>query len=258
MDEEHRALTIVPEINDIIREVRLIYYVPDLHMPKHIHAVAQFSTLISGQARESTLGKSIDNHHGIAEFKPIAYEHSNKIGPEGAMFLSVNIDPAHDSFIDEFGKLDWCLSASSRHWHNITALFFQGRQLERCDLEAEVFSLLGQSLSPSSSVKQVPNWLMLAKQALAETNMSVAKIADDVGVHRVHLSRMFQSCYGISTNQYRHRIMLQKGISAMLNSDQSLANATYQSGFSDQSHFTRTFKKQIGVTPKQFSNLFSR
>ena len=42
---------------------------------------------------------------------------------------------------------------------------------------------------------------------------------------------------------------LKMGISPM--------EAAFQSGFTDQSHFTRFFKNFIGLTPKQYQDIFS-
>ena len=107
------------------------------------------------------------------------------------------------------------------------------------------------------TIKQAPNWLLLAEQALNETDMNIQQIASDIGVHRVHLSRVFQSYFAISISEYRQRLSLQKSIASMLSHGESISYAGASANFSDQSHFTRVMKKQLGVTPKMFKSRFS-
>jgi AraC-like DNA-binding protein len=44
----------------------------------------------------------------------------------------------------------------------------------------------------------------------------------------------------------------------LLNSDQGIAAIAVESGFSDQSHLTRTFKRYTRMTPAQFRRTFHR
>ena len=49
------------------------------------------------------------------------------------------------------------------------------------------------------------------------------------------------------------RTLLKSGAAALLSSPQSsIAAIGLELGFNDQSHFTRAFKNQFGVTPGQF------
>ncbi len=259
-DEEHKKSYVIPSRDDIVKTVSLVHYAPDLFMPTHVHSVGQFSTLISGQALETNINAEINNTLGIAEFKPVAYKHSNRIGPNGALFLSINLNTEHEAFVSEYGKLGWQLtdkSATKNVWNSLSKLLLTADPSCNLDLEEIVFDLLSGSLTDQHTIKQAPNWLLLAEQALNETDMNIQQIADDIGVHRVHLSRIFQSHFSLSISEYRQRIALQKSITAMLNDDESISLAGAGASFSDQSHLTRVMKKQLGVTPKTLKSGFS-
>jgi hypothetical protein len=65
--------------------------------------------------------------------------------------------------------------------------------------------------------------------------------------------RIFKRMIGISPKMYAEITRLEKCVD-MLNSDRSLSAVSYDSGFYDQSHFTKTFRKYTGLTPLEFRN----
>jgi AraC family transcriptional regulator len=50
---------------------------------------------------------------------------------------------------------------------------------------------------------------------------------------------------------------IEKASHSLQNSNQSLVEIALSSGFSDQSQFTKSFKRMTGLTPAQYRNLFS-
>ena len=81
------------------------------------------------------------------------------------------------------------------------------------------------------------------------------KIAD---CDRWQLSRDFRALLGTSPYRYlqHRRVDLAK---RLLREGAKLAEAAHGAGFADQSHFGRTFRKAVGLTPKEWlrSDLFS-
>lgn len=74
---------------------------------------------------------------------------------------------------------------------------------------------------------------------------------------RWQLSRDFRALLGTSPYRYlqHRRVDLAK---RLLREGMTLADAAHGAGFADQSHFGRTFRKTVGLTPKEWlrSNLF--
>lgn len=77
------------------------------------------------------------------------------------------------------------------------------------------------------------------------------------GCDRWQLSRDFRALLGTSPYRYlqHRRIDLAK---RLLREGATLADAAHGAGFADQSHFGRTFRKAVGLTPKEWlrSDLF--
>ena len=62
----------------------------------------------------------------------------------------------------------------------------------------------------------------------------------------------FRRQYGMSCKEYIERMRLFKAEEYLLFTDLDLSFISHQTGFSDQSHFIRSFKKFRGMTPNQF------
>jgi AraC family transcriptional regulator len=82
---------------------------------------------------------------------------------------------------------------------------------------------------------------------------TLAQLAAVVGLNPYHFARQFKAATGLPPHQYvilrrveRARQLLQAG------TDLSLAEVALRAGFSDQSQFSRHFKRLVGVTPGRF------
>ena len=100
-----------------------------------------------------------------------------------------------------------------------------------------------------------PAWLWRAQELLharfSET-VRLADVAREVAVHPAHLARVFKGQFGISVGSYVRRLRLDWAAVELERSDTSLAGVALTAGFADQSHFTRAFKRQLGITPSAF------
>ena len=257
-DNEYRSLCVQPDTSSIIRSVNLVYYEPNIEMPMHSHSVGQFSTMLTGHSIEHNLKSDIDTHIGLVAFKPVAYRHANTIGPRGAIYLSIDINSEHPDFVYEFGRLDWATSeikVAKALWRELLASVLSD-DVANIDFEELVVSLLNKTMASESRIAVAPHWLILAQNAVVETRLSVGDIARDVGVHRVHMCRVFQDHFGLSVSQYRQRAMLQSSLASMFSEARDIVSASLDSGFADQSHFTRTLKQHFGITPMKIHHLF--
>ena len=92
-----------------------------------------------------------------------------------------------------------------------------------------------------------------------ESNYSETITLDDLsqtsGVNKYTLLRAFTKQRGITPYQYFVTIRVNKA-KRLLEQGVPPIEAAIQSGFTDQSHFTHFFKNFIGLTPKQYQNIF--
>jgi AraC-like DNA-binding protein len=77
----------------------------------------------------------------------------------------------------------------------------------------------------------------------------VRELARLLGLSASHFCRAFKCTLGVSPRDYvlRRRIELAQGL--MLTTSDPLSSIAVTCGMSDQSHFTRSFHRIVGVTP---------
>ena len=100
--------------------------------------------------------------------------------------------------------------------------------------------------------RQPPRWLAEARDLLHDRyaeRLLVTDVADAVGVHPVHLARVFRLHYGTPVGAYLRGLRLTWAAGMLTDSSDGIAQIALQAGFFDQSHFTRVFKRQFGLTP---------
>ena len=84
-------------------------------------------------------------------------------------------------------------------------------------------------------------------------DMSLAKLSTDVGMSKYHFCHLFKRSTGLSPHQYVKRERILRARLLLAEHRLSLVEIASQLGFSDQSHFTRTFHTIVGVTPSQYA-----
>jgi AraC family transcriptional regulator len=100
-----------------------------------------------------------------------------------------------------------------------------------------------------------PRWLVSAHDAALDRcteNLTLATLARDAGVHPTHFARAFRAAYHCSLGEFVRRARIERACEQLGRGDVSLARVANELGFYDQSHFARTFKRAVGITPSQF------
>jgi AraC-like DNA-binding protein len=87
---------------------------------------------------------------------------------------------------------------------------------------------------------------------LAE-KVSLDDLARAAGISRYHLLRMFQAATGLPPHAYQNQLRVDLG-KRLLAEGMPVSQAALETGFSDQSHFTRVFRQFTGATPGQYRN----
>ena len=113
-------------------------------------------------------------------------------------------------------------------------------------------------IKQKSQTKKIPSWAKELKEIIQDqidTNLSLSlkEISQSLHVHPTYLSREFSKYFDdLSFGDYIRKLRIEKAIQLLNESEHSLAEIAYLTGFSDQSHFNRIFKKTTGKNPSAF------
>ncbi len=82
------------------------------------------------------------------------------------------------------------------------------------------------------------------------------ELGDRCGLSSTHIHRLFQRILRMSPAEYLLALRLQEARRMLATTDERVSVIALGTGFFDQSHFTKRFRKTIGMTPTQFRKTF--
>lgn len=85
----------------------------------------------------------------------------------------------------------------------------------------------------------------------ADCDLSVHRIAAQVGVSDDYLTRQFRQVTGISTQEYLRRYRFARAMS-LLETDSPVGDVARLAGFRSLSYFSREFTRELGVSPSKY------
>jgi len=104
--------------------------------------------------------------------------------------------------------------------------------------------------------KKIPAWAKELKEIIQDqidTNITLKQLSKDLDINRAYLSREFSKYFNdLSFGDYIRKLRIEKAIEYLNTPAYSLTKIAYLTGFSDQSHFTRIFKKHTGQNPSAY------
>jgi AraC family transcriptional regulator len=242
---------------------------PQLSLASHYHERACVSVILEGVFDESMGGRTYELPPLSILAKPAGERHSDRFLRAGARVLI--IEPDHleadrlSPYVNVFDSVNcfqdygvagvaWRIVRELHSPDAITPLAVDG-------LVLELLAVAARRDVPSPTKNRPPPWLAQAQEFLQANftrPLRVADLAAEVGVHPVHLARVFRAHFGASPASYVRRLRLEWSGMQLSTSNRPLSELALEAGFADQSHFNRTFKRHTGLTPEQYRQATGR
>lgn len=124
--------------------------------------------------------------------------------------------------------------------------------------ENQLLDIFKAFLQMGQDAKKVPEWAKELKEIIQDQidtnlNLSLKGISETLQVHPAYLSREFSKYFDdLSFGDYIRKLRIDKAVQLLDTTTHSLTEIAYLTGFSDQSHFTRIFKKYTGKSPSAY------
>lgn len=126
-------------------------------------------------------------------------------------------------------------------------------------VEQLLLQMVGKYIDEKSASKQrIPAWAKELKETIqdyVDTNFSLSlkDISQELDLHPAYVSRAFSKYFdNLSFGEYIRKLRIEKAVQLLETTTLSLTEIAYLTGFSDQSHFNRIFKKHLGVQPSVY------
>lgn len=85
---------------------------------------------------------------------------------------------------------------------------------------------------------------------------SLQVISNNLYINAYYLHRAFKDIIGFTLLQYQHKVRINHSISLLTKTELSVSSIAYNVGYSNLSHFSRIFKKSMGVSPTTYRNRY--
>ena len=238
-----------------------VVYDPGERHERHAHSYSNVSVVIAGSLMERVGRTEVEVGPLSVVVKPAGTEHANAFGPQGAVMLQLPVTP-------QWSRADGTQAVDRWRWHRspeaarwmlrlATAAAETDRWYSVDDGIAECLGAVG-GLGDRNSNDSIPDWLDRVRERIRDERgrgASVSQLARDAGVHPVYLTRRFRRAFGCSVVASLQVERVRAAADALASGSETISGVAYGTGFADQPHLTRTFRRVTGVTPGAYRRL---
>jgi AraC family transcriptional regulator len=231
---------------------------------RHTHDRACVAVMLGGSFDLQFDTKSYSCPPTAVFTEPAGDSHANFVGTAGAHVVVIQPDPGGGALLHPFAPL-FDHGSHGHHAGIASHAWRLARELEGLDalsaLAAEgivLEMLVDLTRLGGDESRRPPRWLLQSQElvhARFREPLRVSEVAHAVGVHPAHLARGFRTYFKTSLSSYIRRLRVEWAARELVRSEASLATVALASGFADQSHFTRLFKRHTGFTPCAYRRL---
>ena len=232
---------------------------PDARLPLHSHQNAYICAVLGGSFDERVGSRARECTSTTVKFHKAGEEHCEQFGHAGAHLLRIEIPAGWQSL--DLDALHDRMRFDDRNRAMLLPLVGRLRdEMEQFDdLSPLVVSALTVELIAAAHERATqrvtsPVWLTRLRERLTEEARmpSLAELAAECGVHPVHMATAFRRQYGCTIGEYGRRARIGQATRMLAETDDAIAEIALAAGFSDQSHFSRVFRRHVGQTPAAF------
>lgn len=245
----------------ILSETR---YLGGTCLPRHGHEHAYFCLIRQGTYREDygrrerTCGPAMLAFHPPEEVHSECFDHDDvrsfniELTPFWLQRLAgrVMLDQPFDCRGGRLVGLAVRLLDEFDHSDASSPLIIEGLALE----------LLGLCDREARGVSGAPYWLSRVRELLTErctAPSTLTELAAEARVSPSHLANAFRRHFGCTVGAYARTQRIALACRELTDSNRPLVEIALLTGFADQSHFSRVFKRERGLTPAAYRKLMA-
>lgn len=232
-------------------------YQRSISLPEHSHELGFFTLILDGFYSETRGSTSVVYSPRTVLWRQAEQSHKDKIEAASSRFFFVEIgrtfaerldqcERVPDHLFEKNGPLTWMAS-------RLRSEIIAGDASSPLIVDGITLEMLGLLVrSGYSNERRAPRWLGRVISRLNEEyaqTVSSERLAADAGVHPVHLASVFRKFQNETVGDYLQKRRVERALELLADKNIPLVEIALQCGFADQSHFTRVFRRRVGMTP---------
>jgi AraC-like DNA-binding protein len=164
--------------------------------------------------------------------------------------LTARVEGASARAWDRLG--DGALEAMTRLYRAMTAGSATSREVHGLALIA--IARAEAALAGHSAMPLEPAWMAAMIEQLNDTSerSSLSELAESLDLTRKQLTTTFRRVHGCSVGEYQRRARISAACLLMSDTTKSIGEIASAAGFADHAHFTKAFKRVVGVSPSAY------
>lgn len=227
-------------------------------LPEHEHTEPFFTYVLRGSYTENARGTPRECSAGDVIIHPPGDTHRNTVGRQGTASLNVQINSDLWDFLNTSAEvrsvtgrvlsddIQWAAIAVWREFHRKDA----ASPVALTESVAVFCNALVENRQRSSL--PISRRLDAAAELIGDCRERVptlSEVAAGVGVHPMHLVKLFRRRFRCSMGEFVRRRRIAWACDELANRDRTISSIAVEAGFADHAHFTRTFRRVTGCTP---------
>ena len=233
-------------------------YAPHAVLEEHEHKRPIFTFVLRGEFDERAAGATRLCRRGNVIFRAPQETHSNVVGERGTASLNVELSCETWDALAERGRLEGRVLSGDLEWHALAVWreFHRDDHASALAMEEAIAALCSAAIAEADrSISLAARRLEAAVEYIGDGLRplpGLVEVARVVGVHPMHLAKLFRRRFGYSMGEYVRRRRVAWACGELMDRSQTIAAIALQAGFADHAHFTRTFRRLTRCTPKEF------
>ena len=235
-------------------------------IPRHAHVTAGFCLVLDGQYEERYDGRILPCSPRTVTFSPAGAEHVNVFAATRSHCLTVDLGENWVDRLEENGSRlrepfetrgGMLASLAGRLLHELS-VDDRADDTARLIIEGTVLELLGYAARTSTSrarETRISPAIRRAHELLEARHrepVSLADLAAATGRHPAYIATAFREAYGETVGDCLRRLRVESAARSLVHTELPIAEIALASGFGNQSHLTRVFKRATGITPAAY------
>ena len=236
-------------------------FAPHYQLPRHAHENSYFCVGLQGHYTERYGSREIVCRPSTVTYRAPDRTHEAVIHGADTRVFMLEISPSWierlraDSLTLKITS-DFCEGALPSLCAKLYREFNKTDTAAKLAIEGLALEFLAEAArQPRAGIGTVPAWLRQARELIIEHSsetLKVAEIAAEVGVHPVYLATAFRQKFGVTIGEFVRRLRIERACAELVKGDLPLSMIALQTGFADQSHFSKVFKSYVGMTPHKY------